>query len=61
MIPALSLMIGMYIITRMFEILLKDDTNIFVKVIGLITVAVALFSLYDILIAGAKVANAALQ
>ena len=61
MIPALSLMIGMYIITRMFEILLKDDTNMFVKVIGLITIAVALFSIYEILTAGASVANAATQ
>ena len=61
MIPALSLMIGMYIITRMFEILLKDDTNTFVKVIGLITVAVAVFSLYSILIAGASVASATMQ
>ena len=61
MIPALSLMIGMYIITRMFEILLKDETNTFVKVIGLITVAVAVFSLYSILIAGASVASATMQ
>ena len=61
MIPALSLMIGMYIITRMFEILLKDDTNTFVKVIGLITVAVAVFSLLIILIAGASVASATMQ
>ena len=61
MIPALSLMIGMYIITRMFEILLKDDTNTFVKVIGLITVAAAVFSLYSILIAGASVASATMQ
>ena len=61
MIPALSLMIGMYIITRMFEILLKDETNTFVKVIGLITVAAAVFSLYSILIAGASVASATMQ
>ena len=58
MIPALSLMIGMYIITRMLEILLKDDTNTFVKVIGLITVVITLISLFDILIKGASVSTA---
>lgn len=53
MIPAIGLMIGFYIITRMLE-LLASDKKMWVKVFGVITILVTLVSLIDLLSAGSR-------
>lgn len=54
MIPAIGLMVGFYIITRMLD-LLSGDKKIWVKVFGVITILVTLVSLIDLLNAGSHV------
>lgn len=53
MIPAIGLMIGAYIITRMLE-LLSGDKKLWVKGFGVITILVTLVSLIDLLNAGSR-------
>lgn len=61
MIPAIGVMIGMYIITRIFELALKDSTNMFVKILGVVTILVTVLSIYDLLTAGISSAPGLLQ
>lgn len=54
MIPAIGLMIGAYIITRMFEIFAKKDAHMAVKGFAVVTVLITLVSVVDILNAGSS-------
>jgi hypothetical protein len=56
MIPAIGAMIGIYIITRMLEMLSKQRPMP-VKVFGVITILVTLVAVVDIFNAGSRVAN----
>lgn len=49
MIPALGLMIGAYIFTRMVEILLQPTANIFVKILAVITVLIVCVCVLDLI------------
>jgi uncharacterized membrane protein len=51
MIPTIGVMVGCYILTRMFELMAKPQQNNIVKVFSVITVLVVLASIF-ILIAG---------
>lgn len=55
MIPSISVMIGAYIVTRMFEILAKTESKTVVKVFAVITILVVIVSVIDILNAGSRV------
>jgi hypothetical protein len=50
-IPTIGLMIGMYIITRMVEMALYADRKAGTKVLGWITVAVAIFGMLNLIAA----------
>jgi hypothetical protein len=56
MIPALGLMIGCYIISRMIEMISSDKKTV-VKVFSCVTILVTLVSMVDILNAGTRVAG----
>lgn len=56
MIPALGVMIGAYIITRMLD-LLSGDKKAIVKGFGVVTIVVTLFCVIDILNAGSRMAG----
>lgn len=56
MIPALGVMIGAYIITRMLDLLTTDKKTV-IKVFACLTIIVTLFSVVDILNAGSRVAG----
>ncbi len=56
MIPALSLMVGMYIITRMFHIILdKEKVSLVTTILAGLTILVAAFCIYTILQAGGEI------
>ncbi len=55
MIPAIGLMIGAYIVTRMFDLMAKAETHKAVKVFAVLTVLITLVSVVDILNAGSSV------
>lgn len=54
MIPAIGLMIGAYVITRMLDILAGEKKN-WIKGAAVVTILVALISVIDILNAGSRV------
>ncbi|MDN4052520.1 hypothetical protein QPK32_05495 [Massilia sp. YIM B02763] len=56
MIPAIGLMIGAYIITRMLDLLAGVDKKPAVKLFGVLTILVTMFCVYDVMNAGSKVA-----
>ncbi|MFD4839277.1 hypothetical protein ACFWP0_17360 [Achromobacter sp. NPDC058515] len=49
MIPAIGLMVGAYIVTRMTAMLTRPDSSKVVKVLSIITIAVALVSCLELL------------
>ncbi|WYX09453.1 hypothetical protein WJ978_28715 [Achromobacter xylosoxidans] len=55
MIPAIGLMVGAYIITRMTAMLTQPGTSKVLKVLSLITIAVALVSCLDLLTGSAAI------
>lgn len=55
MIPAIGVMLGAYIITRMFEIMTKAEAKTVVKVFSCITVLITLVCVIDILNAGSNI------
>ena len=58
MIPALSLMVGMYIITRMIHVILdKEKVSIVTTIRAAVTILVAIFCIYTILEAGGEAAR----
>lgn len=52
MIPAIAVMIGAYIITRMFEVMAKVDSHAVTKTFAAITVVISMVSIVVVLIAG---------
>ncbi len=48
MIPAISMMVGAYIITRMVELMAKPDTQRVVKWMAIVTIIVTVASVADI-------------
>jgi len=57
MIPAIALMIGAYIITRMLEKILDDDSKSIVRIFGALTILITLYSLYSVFSAGVDISN----
>lgn len=55
MIPALSVMIGMYIIARMLELASDAQAKTFVKLFAILTLVITAFAMIVILAAGAKI------
>ncbi|MEN4922472.1 hypothetical protein ABE485_27635 [Achromobacter spanius] len=49
MIPAIGLMVGAYIVTRMTAMLTRPDSSKVVKVLSILTIAVALISCLELL------------
>ena len=54
MIPAIGIMIGFYIITRMIELLAHKDRGIGTKIMAGITILVTLVSMFDLVMSGVK-------
>jgi len=57
MIPQIGLMVGLYILTRMFQLLLPEGEkrqNVFVTVLAGITVVVTVFVIADLFIRGSS-------
>jgi glycopeptide antibiotics resistance protein len=54
MIPAIGIMVGAYIITRMMEILAKAESKNVTKVFSVVTILVTLVSVVDLLNAGSS-------
>jgi hypothetical protein len=52
MIPAIGIMIGFYIITRMIELLARKDRSIGIKIMASITILVTLVSMLDLVMSG---------
>ena len=57
MLPALSVMIAAYTITRMLDILSRDGTKAVVKVVASISIVITLIAVIGILGAGSRVGN----
>ena len=55
MIPAIGLMVGAYIVRRMTATLTRPGTSKVVKVLSIITIAVALVSCLELLTSGAAI------
>lgn len=53
MIPAIGLMVGAYIVTRMTVMLTRPDSSKVVRVLSVLTIAVALMSCLQLLTGGA--------
>lgn len=54
MIPALGVMIGAYIFTRMLEMILAKDNGVALKVFAVLTILITLVSVVDIMNAGTR-------
>ena len=52
MIPAIGLMVGAYIVTRMTAMLTRPDSSKVVRVLSILTIAVALMSCLQLLTGG---------
>jgi len=61
MIPAIALMIGAYIFTRMVQILIPTDkegkTSAVVLILAAITILIIIYSVYSVFEAGASIPN----
>jgi len=58
MIPAIALMVGAYIITRMVAIIAdKEETSILSTIFAAITILISLYCIYTVFSAGAEVSN----
>ena len=58
MIPALSVMIAAYTITRMLDMLARENTKTLVKVVASISIVITLVAVIGIMGAGSQVGNA---
>lgn len=58
MIPALSVMIAAYTITRMLDILAREGTKTIVKVVASIAIVITLIAIIGIMGAGSRVGSA---
>ncbi|MNT35229.1 hypothetical protein D3C72_1712500 [compost metagenome] len=58
MIPAIGLMVGAYIVTRMTAMLTRPDSSKVVRVLSILTIAVALISCLELLTGAAAHAPA---
>lgn len=57
MIPAIGLMVGLYIIVRMIELIGMPDRGRFLKISAGVTILVTIISIVDILSKGSSVAG----
>ncbi|CAB3692046.1 MAG: hypothetical protein ACWGIK_02985 [Achromobacter pulmonis] len=57
MIPAIGLMVGAYIVTRMTATLTQPGTSKVVKVLAIITIVVALVSCLELLTSSAAISS----
>jgi len=60
MIPEIGLMIGMYIITRMVSFITRTGErkeSIAVIILGVITILISIFVIYDLFSSGASIPN----
>lgn len=58
MIPAIALMIGAYIITRMIIVLTdREETGIVSTIFAGITILVSLYCIYTVFSSGAEISN----
>jgi hypothetical protein len=58
MVPEIGLMVGLYVITRMFQLLLPKGErrqNVFVTILAGITIVVTIFVIADLFIRGGSV------
>lgn len=55
MIPAIGIMIGFYIITRMVELLSLTERGVIAKIMAVITILVTLFSMLILVTSGATI------
>ena len=58
MIPMIGLMIGMYVLTRMFEILLgvrEHQPHTVVVILAILTIVIAVFGMGSLLITGSSI------
>jgi multisubunit Na+/H+ antiporter MnhG subunit len=58
MIPALSVMIAAYTITRMLDMLARENTKTLVKVVASISIVITLVAVIGIMGAGSQVSTA---
>jgi len=56
MIPTIGVMIGAYIITRMLDIALREQTGIIVMIFAVLTIIVACFGMLALISSGAGTA-----
>lgn len=54
MLPAIGVMIGAYIITRMLDLLSSTEKKTWVKIFGVMTILITLVSVIDLLNAGSR-------
>lgn len=58
MIPAIALMVGAYIITRMISLLAdKKETGILTTIFSAITIFITLYCIYTVLKSGAEISK----
>ena len=58
MIPALSVLIAAYTITRMLDMLARENTKTLVKVVASISIVITLIAVIGIMGAGSQVSTA---
>lgn len=54
MIPAIAVMIGAYIVTRMFELLFKPESKTTINILAVLTIIIVIISIIDVLNAGSR-------
>lgn len=54
MIPAIAVMIGAYIFTRMVELLTLPEPKLLVKIFAVVTILITVISVIDVLNAGSR-------
>lgn len=57
MIPTLGVMIGMYIVMRAIDLMTDRDRGVGPKIVAGLTLAVALFGMFDLVTTGSQVAT----
>jgi hypothetical protein len=54
MIQIIGIMIGMYIITRMGEIIERKEFSFLLKIFAVLTAIVAMFGIFDLIVTGSR-------
>ena len=58
MIPAIGVMVGAYIITRMVRLLVdKEDTGIITTILAAATILISIYSIYVLVTSGIDISN----